>query len=161
MFTSASIDQKWSFNILHKSIQPFKTRNFLLYSSSYIRLYESRPLTCASYMLWCVIVIWYKVILIKFWQTFLGRRIFRIRSSRLWVRSCRVWMRSSRVWMRSSRVVRASDNLCCSRNCLGFDPSILRHSGIWGAADEAVLNIVHKKTKKIPPWIFRYGTLQP
>ncbi len=26
----------------------------------------------------------------------------------------------------------------------GFDPRILRHSGIWGAADEAVLNIVHK-----------------
>ncbi len=30
-------------------------------------------------------------------------------------------------------------------HCPGFDPSILRHSGIWGAADEAVLNIVHKK----------------
>jgi len=27
----------------------------------------------------------------------------------------------------------------------GFDPSILRHSGIWGATDEAVLNIEHKK----------------
>jgi hypothetical protein len=34
-----------------------------------------------------------------------------------------------------------------SRNCPGFDPSILRHSGIWGAADETVLNIVHKKKK--------------
>ncbi len=31
-----------------------------------------------------------------------------------------------------------------------FDPSILRHSGIWGAADEAVLNIVQKiKNPKI------------
>ncbi len=32
----------------------------------------------------------------------------------------------------------------------GFDPTIRRHSGIWGAADEAVLNIVRKKnpTKK-------------
>ncbi len=29
----------------------------------------------------------------------------------------------------------------------GFDPSILQRSGIWGAADEAVLNIVHKKKK--------------
>jgi hypothetical protein len=29
----------------------------------------------------------------------------------------------------------------------GFDPSILWHSGIWGAADEAVLNIVHKQKK--------------
>ncbi len=48
----------------------------------------------------------------------------------------------------SSLVVRASDSQWCSRNCPGFDPSILRHSGIWGALDEAVLNIVHKKRKK-------------
>ncbi len=27
----------------------------------------------------------------------------------------------------------------------GFDPSILRHSEIWGAVDEAVLNTVHRK----------------
>ncbi len=53
-------------------------------------------------------------------------------------------------WMRSSRVVRAFDSQCCSRNCPGFDPSILRHSGIWGAADEAVLSIVHKKIQKTP-----------
>ncbi len=37
-------------------------------------------------------------------------------------------------WLRCSRVA----NSQC--NCPGFDPSILRHSGIWGAADEAVLN---------------------
>jgi hypothetical protein len=49
--------------------------------------------------------------------------------------------------MRSSRVVRASDSQCRSRNCPGFDPSILRHSGIWGATDEAVLNIVRIKQK--------------
>jgi hypothetical protein len=29
----------------------------------------------------------------------------------------------------------------------GFDPSILRHNGILGAADGAVLNNVHKKGK--------------
>ncbi len=34
--------------------------------------------------------------------------------------------------MRSSRVVRASDGQRRSRNCPGFDPSILRLSGIWG-----------------------------
>ncbi len=50
-------------------------------------------------------------------------------------------------WMSSSRVVRASDSKCCSRNCPGFDPSVLRNTGIRGAADEAVLNIVHKKIK--------------
>ncbi len=29
----------------------------------------------------------------------------------------------------------------------GFDLSILRHRGIWGAADEAVLNTVHRRKK--------------
>ncbi len=53
--------------------------------------------------------------------------------------------------MRSSLVVRASDCQCTSCNGPGFDPSIRRHSGIWGAADEAVLNNVRrKKEKKIP-----------
>ncbi len=50
--------------------------------------------------------------------------------------------------MRSSRVVTASDSQCRSRNCPGFDPSILRHSGIWGAAEEVVL-ISYIKKKKI------------
>ncbi len=48
------------------------------------------------------------------------------------------------MWMRSSLVVRASDCQCTSCNGPGFDPSIRRHSGIWGAADEAVLNTVQK-----------------
>ncbi len=55
------------------------------------------------------------------------------------------------IWMRSSLVVRASDCQCTSCNGPGFDPSIRRHSGIWGAADEAVLNIVLNKREKIPP----------
>ncbi len=63
-------------------------------------------------------------------------------------------MRSSLAWMRSSRVVRASDCQCTSCNGPGFNPSIRRHSGIWGAADEAVLNIVRKKNKKSPPKIY-------
>jgi hypothetical protein len=54
-------------------------------------------------------------------------------------------MRSSLVRMRSRLVDRAFDCQCTSCNIPGFDPSILRHSGIWGAADEAVLNIVRKK----------------
>ncbi len=50
------------------------------------------------------------------------------------------------IWMRHSRMVRASDSQCRSRNCPVFDTSILRHSRIWGAADEAVLkNILKKK----------------
>jgi hypothetical protein len=52
--------------------------------------------------------------------------------------------------MRSSLVVRASDCQCTSCNGPGFDPSIRRHSGIRGAADEAVLNIVLNKREKIP-----------
>ncbi len=59
-------------------------------------------------------------------------------------------MRSSLFRNRFSLVVRASDCQCTSRNGPGFDPSIRRHSGIWGAADEAVSNIV-KKIKKSPP----------
>ncbi len=50
--------------------------------------------------------------------------------------------------MRSSRVVRASDCPCRSRISPRFDPSILRHSGIWGAADEAMCR--RKKIRKIP-----------
>ncbi len=46
--------------------------------------------------------------------------------------------------MRSNLVVRASDCKCTRCNGPGSDPSIRRHSGIWGAADEAVLNIVCK-----------------
>jgi hypothetical protein len=64
-------------------------------------------------------------------------------------------MRSSLVRMRSSLVVRASDCQCTSCNGPGFDPSIRGHSGIWGAADEAVLNIVRKKMKKSPKTIFK------
>ncbi len=43
---------------------------------------------------------------------------------------------------------------CQYTSCNG-DPSIRRHSGIWGAADEAVLNTVRKKIKikiKSPPF---------
>jgi len=36
------------------------------------------------------------------------------------------------MWIRFSWVVRASDCQCRSRNSPGLDPSILRHSGIWG-----------------------------
>jgi hypothetical protein len=36
---------------------------------------------------------------------------------------------------------------CQSCHSLGFDPSILRHSGIWWAADDAVLNNVQRKRK--------------
>jgi len=49
--------------------------------------------------------------------------------------------------MRSCRVVRASASQCHSRICPGFHPCILRHGGIWGAADETVMNFVHKKKK--------------
>ncbi len=59
-------------------------------------------------------------------------------------------MRCSRVWQE-----RLTSN-CRSRktrNCPGFDPGVLRHSGIWGVADEAVLNIVHTwKIFKNPIW---------
>ncbi len=56
---------------------------------------------------------------------------------------CSIWDYAS--LYSSSRVVRMSGCQWQSRTSPGFDPSILRHSGIWRAADEAVLNNVHKK----------------
>ncbi len=54
-------------------------------------------------------------------------------------------------------MVRASHRQCQSRKSPGFDPSILRHSGICGAANETVLNKVHlKKIKKISLLIFTF-----
>ncbi len=52
--------------------------------------------------------------------------------------------------MRSSWVVGASNSQCRSRNCPGFDPSMLRHSGIWGVADE-VVSYIKRKNPKNPP----------
>ncbi len=80
----------------------------------------------------------------------------RLKSSRVWRNSCREWMRSSRVWrsscrswMRSSREVTASGCQCQSCNSPGIDLSILRHNGIWEAADAvAVLKKVHPKAQK-------------
>jgi hypothetical protein len=59
--------------------------------------------------------------------------------------------------MLSSRVVEASgDCQCQNRSSPGFDPSILRVSDTaeseGRAADEAVLNKVHKKIPKNPPF---------
>ncbi len=60
--------------------------------------------------------------------------------------------------MRFSRVVIVSDCQCRSGNSPGFNPSIPRHSGIWGAVDESVLNIVHRRKKilKIPLFFFNF-----
>ncbi len=95
-----------------------------------------------------------------------------MRSGRDWMRSGREWMISGRDWMKSGQVVGeiypsvyclehlAINANCQRRNSSGFDHSILRHSGIWGAADEAVLNNVHKKKKsKNPP--FKCCTINP
>jgi hypothetical protein len=61
--------------------------------------------------------------------------------------------------LRCSRAVTASGCQCRIRNCPGFDPTILRHTGILGATDEAVFNNVHtkKKIKKIP--LLKIGTV--
>jgi hypothetical protein len=52
--------------------------------------------------------------------------------------------------------VRASGHQNLSRIGPGFDPSILRHSGIWGVADKAVLINVHIfKNEKIQKIFFK------
>ncbi len=53
-------------------------------------------------------------------------------------------MRSGQVLIRSCLFVRAPNIQIKSRKSPGFDPSILRHSGILGVADEAVLIKVFK-----------------
>ncbi len=73
----------------------------------------------------------------------------RMRPSLVRMRSSLVRMRFSLERMRSSLVVRASDCQCSSSNSPGFDPSIRRHSGIRGAADEAVLNIMWRTKIKV------------
>jgi hypothetical protein len=50
------------------------------------------------------------------------------------------------IFVRDNREVRASNCHCRSP---GFDNSFLRHSGIRVAADEAVLNKVHRKKSYI------------
>ncbi len=94
-------------------------------------------------------IFWVKNTLNLLWRSGSGTKTSRIRSSRIRAtlhesychfRYATVW-----VWIKSSLVVRASDCQCRSRNSPGFDPSFLRHSGIWGAADEAVLNTVQRK----------------
>ncbi len=63
-------------------------------------------------------------------------------------------------WMRSSWVIRASGYQSPIRNSPGFYPSILRHSGIWGAADEAVLNSVSKKKKMSRKYLYSVSVIQ-
>jgi hypothetical protein len=90
-------------------------------------------------------IICMRSIAVKWMKRYCGWYLAELR-----IRSSWMWMRSSLLWMRSSRVVRAPDCQCQSRNSPGFDPSILRHSGIWGAADEAacVEKCVHQKIKE-------------
>jgi hypothetical protein len=58
--------------------------------------------------------------------------------------------------MSSSWIVGASDWRCQSRNSPGFNPSILLHNFIRGAADEAVFNTAkcEKKSNRNPPSTF-------
>jgi hypothetical protein len=75
------------------------------------------------------------------WMRF---RLVWMRFRIAWMRFRLLWMRFRLLWMRFRLVVRASDCQCRRRNSHGFDPSIPA-PGIWGAADEAVLNTVHRE----------------
>ncbi len=60
-----------------------------------------------------------------------------------------------RMWMRTSLVVRASDCQCTSCNGPGFDPSIRRHSGIWGRQMKQCWILYEQKEKNPPQKIFK------
>ncbi len=53
-------------------------------------------------------------------------------------------------------LIKWSDSQCRSRNYPGFEPSILRHSGIWGAVDEAQCWISFMKKTKSKKSPFKY-----
>ncbi len=61
------------------------------------------------------------------------------------------------MWMRSTVVdlLKRLTSQCGSRNCPGLDPSIVRHSGILGAAVEAVLNEIQKKNSRYRCHLFQ------
>ncbi len=77
-------------------------------------------------------------------------RIIRPQESLAFYKSFNTLWYSSLVRMRSRQVVRVSDCQWTSYNGPGFVPSIRRHSRIWGAADEAVLNKKKRKQIKNP-----------
>ncbi len=56
-------------------------------------------------------------------------------------------------------LVRTLGCQCQNSNSHGLDHSICRHSGIWGTADKAVLNNVHKKKKSKQSPFRCYSTL--
>jgi hypothetical protein len=71
-------------------------------------------------------------------------------------------MKSSREWMRSSRVVRASDIQCRSRNCPGFDPSILRSDTVESEGRQMKQYLISdkkKNLKKSPIKVYSYSLL--
>jgi hypothetical protein len=91
---------------------------------------------------------WISLYMRKYYFRFISVRLSRSYSlsAASYSTSKHLFAKALHLWMRSSRVVRASDCLCQSRNDAGFDPSILRHSEIWGAEDEAVFyKVVWKK----------------
>ncbi len=136
--------------------------NFLIYEENLILLFfcQCGAMKLVTTTINCV----NNTLFFAFWHyspswdtgyTAISSLTFVMRSSLVRMRSSLLRMRSSLVRMRTSLVVRASDCQCTSCNGPGFDPSIRRHSGIWGAADEAVLNIVWTKRKKSPQKILR------
>jgi hypothetical protein len=82
-------------------------------------------------------------------RKFIFSSLIWMRFRLVWMRFRIAWMRFRLLWMRFRLVVRASDCQCRSRNSHGFDPSIPA-PGIWGAADEAVLNTVFPLCSVLP-----------
>ncbi len=100
---------------------------------------QVQPLELYSTFHYCSNQIWQSRLVLWYTHAYLCAGEYTVHCIRM--RSSLVRMRSSLARMRSSLVARASDCQCTSCNGPGFDPSMRRRSGIWGAADEAVLNI--------------------
>ncbi len=94
------------------------------------------------------------------WQkndTFVKEKIVKLMATRNRDRLCLRWANAEWKFARSRRGVTGVNAVwesARSQRCLRFwsESSIRWHSGIWGAADEAVLNKVHKKILKTMFW---------
>jgi hypothetical protein len=91
------------------------------------------------------------LILIRSGATWSGSMVLRVRYPMKYLRHCFTLDFSGKVsWAWASHYTERHEGHLPGNAAAWFRQvyiSILRHSGIWGAADKTVLNTVHKKTK--------------
>ncbi len=124
-----------SFLFLNRLITVSPFASFILYFSSFI-FYSPKPSLSSSLYILCMYA--YRLFL-------LDGLLYLSPESVVWQ-----WTWKTLLWI-FQPYISVKENAFFTEG-REQDPSILWHSGIWGAADEALLNIVHKEKKeKNPP----------